>query len=87
MKVMSSTVRKNKYEIDMCNGTIMDKLISFSLPLMLYNYGAAILRAVDILDFPETQIPGGSVHLVSGVLDHNPRHADSMLFLCEEDAV
>ena len=42
---------------------------------------------VDILDFPETQIPGGSVHLISGVLDHNPCYADSMLFLCEEDAV
>ena len=28
-------MKKNKYEIDMCNGTIMDKLISFSLPLML----------------------------------------------------
>ena len=27
--------RKNKYEIDMCNGSLMDKLISFSLPLML----------------------------------------------------
>ena len=26
-------MKKNKYEIDMCNGTIMDKLISFSLPL------------------------------------------------------
>ncbi len=24
-----------KYEIDMTNGTIMDKLITFSLPLML----------------------------------------------------
>ena len=32
---MSSTIKRNKYEIDMCNGTIMDKLISFSLPLML----------------------------------------------------
>ena len=42
---------------------------------------------VDILDFSETQIPGGSVHLISGVLDHNPRYADSMLFLCEEYAV
>ena len=27
--------RENKYEIDMCNGSIMDKLVSFSLPLML----------------------------------------------------
>ena len=42
---------------------------------------------VDILDFPETQIPGGSVHLISGVLDHNPCHADNMLFLREEKAV
>ena len=28
-------MNKNKYEIDMCNGSIMDKLISFALPLML----------------------------------------------------
>ena len=36
MKEMEErTVKKNKYEIDMCNGSIMDKLISFSLPLML----------------------------------------------------
>ena len=27
--------KNNKYEIDMCNGSIMDKLISFSIPLML----------------------------------------------------
>ena len=26
---------KNKYEIDMCNGTIMDKLVSFAIPLMV----------------------------------------------------
>ena len=26
---------KNKYEIDMCNGTIMDKLISFAIPLKI----------------------------------------------------
>ena len=32
---MESQTKKSKYEIDMCNGTIMDKLISFSLPLML----------------------------------------------------
>ena len=28
-------MKNNKYEIDMCNGTLMDKLISFALPLML----------------------------------------------------
>ena len=32
---MEAVQKKNKYEIDMCNGTIMDKLVSFSLPLML----------------------------------------------------
>ena len=26
------------FEIDMCNGTLMDKLISFSIPLMLLLY-------------------------------------------------
>ena len=31
---MEAVQKKNKYEIDMCNGTIMDKLISFALPLM-----------------------------------------------------
>ena len=37
-------MKQNKYEIDMCNGTIMDKLISFSLPLML----SGILQPHDI---------------------------------------
>ena len=32
---MEIKMKQNKYEIDMCNGSIMDKLISFSLPLML----------------------------------------------------
>ena len=32
---MEAVQKKNKYEIDMCNGTIMDKLISFALPLMV----------------------------------------------------
>ena len=39
---------KNKYEIDMCNGTIMDKLISFSVPLMLSGILQLMLNAVDI---------------------------------------
>ena len=29
---MEATQKKNKYEIDMCNGTIMDKLISLHCP-------------------------------------------------------
>lgn len=46
---MSSPSRKNKYEIDMCNGSIMDKLISFSLPLMLSGILQLMFNAVDII--------------------------------------
>lgn len=40
---------KSKYEIDMCNGSIMDKLISFSLPLMLSGILQLMFNAVDII--------------------------------------
>ena len=46
---MSSVSQKNKYEIDMCNGSIMDKLISFSLPLMLSGILQLMFHAVDIV--------------------------------------
>ena len=46
---MSSTAKRSKYEIDMCNGTIMDKLISFSLPLMLSGILQLMFNAVDII--------------------------------------
>ena len=42
-------MKQNKYEIDMCNGTIMDKLISFSLPLMLSGILQLMFNAVDIV--------------------------------------
>ena len=42
-------MNKNKYEIDMCNGTIMDKLVSFSLPLMLSGILQLMFNAVDII--------------------------------------
>ena len=38
-----------KYEIDMTNGTIMDKLIAFSLPLMLSGILQLLFNAVDII--------------------------------------
>ena len=41
--------QKNKYEIDMCNGTIMDKLISFALPLMFSGILQLMFNAVDIV--------------------------------------
>ena len=42
-------MKKSKYEIDMCNGSIMDKLISFSLPLMLSSILQLMFNAVDII--------------------------------------
>ncbi|MDO4295958.1 MAG: MATE family efflux transporter [bacterium] len=39
----------SKYEIDMCNGSIMDKLISFALPLMLSSILQLMFNAVDII--------------------------------------
>lgn len=42
-------MKNNKYEIDMCNGTIMDKLVSFSLPLMLSGILQLMFNAVDII--------------------------------------
>ena len=42
-------MKRNKYEIDMCNGSIMDKLISFSLPLMLSSILQLMFNAVDII--------------------------------------
>ena len=45
----SEIVKKNKYEIDMCNGTIMDKLISFAFPLMVSGILQLMFNAVDIV--------------------------------------
>ena len=46
---MKTATKKNKYEIDMCNGSLMDKLISFSLPLMLSGILQLLFNAVDII--------------------------------------
>ena len=46
---MEIKMKQNKYEIDMCNGSIMDKLISFSLPLMLSGIVQLMFNAVDIV--------------------------------------
>ena len=42
-------MKNNKFEIDMCNGSIMDKLISFALPLMLSGILQLMFNAVDIV--------------------------------------
>ena len=42
-------MKNNKYEIDMVNGTIMDKLISFALPLMISGILQLAFNAVDII--------------------------------------
>ena len=46
---MEAVQKKNKYEIYMCNGTIMDKLISFALPLMVSSILQLLFNAVDII--------------------------------------
>ena len=46
---MKIKMKNNKYEIDMCNGTIMDKLISFALPLMISGMLQLMFNAVDII--------------------------------------
>lgn len=48
-QVSAPTTKRNRYEIDMCNGTIMDKLISFSIPLMLSGILQLLFNAVDII--------------------------------------
>ena len=52
----ASKSKKNKYEIDMCNGTVLDKLISFSIPLMLSSILQLLFNAVDIEDFQEAAL-------------------------------
>ena len=42
-------MKQNKYEIDMCNGTIMDKLVSFAIPLMVSGILQLMFNAVDII--------------------------------------
>ena len=42
-------MKSSKYEIDMCNGAIMPKLISFSIPLMLSGILQLMFNAVDIV--------------------------------------
>lgn len=46
---MNRNVKTAKYEIDMCNESIMDKLISFSLPLMISSILQLMFNAVDII--------------------------------------
>lgn len=42
-------MKKSKYEIDMCNGTLMDKLIVFAVPLMISGVLQLMFNAVDII--------------------------------------
>lgn len=46
---MERTLKTSKYEIDMCSGSIMDKLISFALPLMISSILQLMFNAVDII--------------------------------------
>ena len=46
---MSSEIKRNKYEIDMCSGPLMGKLISFAVPLVLSSNLQLLFNAVDII--------------------------------------
>ena len=69
--------KKNKYEIDMTNGTLMDKLISFSLPLMLSGILQLMFNAVDIIVVG--QIQRKPVHWQRSV---RPLHSSMYLPIC-----
>lgn len=43
------STEKNKYEIDMCNGKILPKLLKFTLPLMLSSVLQLLFNAADII--------------------------------------
>ena len=42
-------LKSSRFEIDMCNGSIMDKLVSFALPLMASSILQLMFNAVDII--------------------------------------
>ena len=42
-------MKRSRFEIDMCNGSIMDKLVSFALPLMVSSILQLMFNAVDII--------------------------------------
>lgn len=46
---MAVPAKRNRYEIDMCRGTILDKLIAFSVPLILSGMLQLMFNAVDII--------------------------------------
>ena len=46
---MSSEVKTNKYEMDMCNGPLFSKIMIFSLPLMLSGLLQLLFNAADIV--------------------------------------
>lgn len=46
---MSSETKKNKYEIDMCNGPLFMKIVSFSIPLIISSNLQLLFNAVDII--------------------------------------
>ena len=46
---MAAEIKRNKYEMDMCSGPLMGKLISFSIPLALSLNLQLLFNAVDII--------------------------------------
>ena len=52
-------MKKSSYEIDMCNGPILGKVLRFSIPLMLSGILQLLFNAADIVvvgRFPERKL-------------------------------
>ncbi len=43
-----ATVKKNKYEMDMCSGALLPKILLYSLPLMLSGVLQLLFNAADM---------------------------------------
>ena len=48
-KIEEKMVKKNKYEIDMCSGALLPKILLFTLPLMLSGILQLLFNAADIV--------------------------------------
>ncbi len=46
---MNNTAKTNKYEMDMCNGPLLNKLIIFSIPLILSGMLQLLFNAADVI--------------------------------------
>ena len=54
---------KKSYEVDLCSGSILNKIINFSVPLMLTGMLQLLYNAADVFVMPSRREPFGLVAL------------------------